>query len=122
VYGFFYNGKGVAVRLRPDGSRDRSFGHRGVASFPFDLDDVVSDGAGGALAVGYKRGHYGVSRVDPGGGLDRRFGRVALPGAYNEYGLGILRSGRNAAVVIARGESVCRYDCPSEPKLFRVLR
>ncbi|HKT83042.1 MAG TPA: hypothetical protein VJQ84_04315 [Solirubrobacterales bacterium] len=122
VYGFFYNGKGVAVRLRPDGSRDRSFGHRGVASFPFDLNDVVSDGAGGALAVGYKRGRYGVSRVDPGGRIDRRFGRVALPGAYNEYGLEIYAAGRGAAVVLARGESVCRFGCPSEPKLFRVLR
>lgn len=122
VYGFFYNGKGVAVRLRPDGSRDRSFGHRGVASFPFDLDDVVPDGAGGAYAVGYKRGRYGVSRVNPRGRLDRRFGRVALPGAFNEYGLGILGAGRNAAVVISWGESVCRYDCPSEPKLYRVLR
>ncbi len=122
VYGFFYNGKGVAVRLRPDGSRDRSFGRRGVASFPFDLNDVVSDDAGGALAVGFKRGHYGVSRVDPGGRLDRRFGRVALPGAYNEYGLEIYASGRGSAVVLARGESVCRFGCPSEPKLFRVLR
>ncbi len=122
VYGFFYNGKGVAVRLRPDGSRNRSFGHGGVASFPFDLNDVVSDGAGGALAVGYKHGHYGVSRVDPGGRLDRRFGRVALPGAYNEYGLEIYASGRGSAVVVARGESVCRFGCPSEPKLFRVLR
>jgi uncharacterized delta-60 repeat protein len=122
VYGFFYNGKGVAVRLRPDGSRDGSFGHRGVASFPFDLNDVVSDGAGGALAVGYKRGHYSVLRVGARGRIDRRFGRVSLPGAFNEYGLGILRSGRNAAVVISWGESVCRYDCPSEPKLFRILR
>jgi hypothetical protein len=122
VYGFFYNGKGVAVRLRPDGGRDRSFGHRGIASFSFDLDDVVSDGAGGALAVGYKRGHYDVSRVDPGGGLDRRFGRVALPGAYNEYGLEIYASSRGSAVVLARGESVCRFGCSSDPKLFRVLR
>ncbi len=72
--------------------------------------------------MGYKRGHYSVLRVDRGGLIDRHFGRVVLPGAYNEYGLGILRSGRHAAVVIARGESVCRYDCPSEPKLFRVVR
>jgi hypothetical protein len=122
VYGFFYNGKGVAVRLRPDGSRDRSFGHGGVASFPFDLNDVVSDGAGGALAVGYRRGHYSVLRIDARGRIDRRFGRVGLPGAYNEYGLQILQSGRGAAVVLARGESICRFDCGSEPKLFRVLR
>lgn len=122
VYGFFYNGKGVAVRLRPNGSRDGSFGHGGVTSFPFDLDDVVSDGAGGALAVGYKRGHHIVLRIDATGRIDRRFGGVALPGAYNEYGLEIYASGRGSAVVLARGESVCRFGCSSEPKLFRVVR
>jgi uncharacterized delta-60 repeat protein len=121
VYGAAHGG-GVAIRLLRNGRRDRSFGSKGVTSFPFELNEAVSDGSGGALAVGYKRGHYSVLRVNARGRIDRRFGRVALPGAYNEYGLAILRSGRNAAIVLARGESVCRYGCPSEPKLFRVLR
>jgi hypothetical protein len=121
VYGAAHGG-GVAVRLQRDGRRNRSFGRNGVTSFPFELNEAVSDGSGGALAVGYKRGHYSVLRVNARGRIDRRFGRVALPGAYNEYGLGILRSGRNAAVVLARGESICRFGCTSEPKLFRVLR
>jgi hypothetical protein len=55
------------------------------------------------------------------GSLDRRFGRVALPGAYNEEGLEIHSAGRGRALVLARGEQTCRSSCPSRPKLFRVV-
>jgi hypothetical protein len=121
VYGAAYR-KGVAVRLLSDGRRDRSFGRDGVILFPFELNDAVADGSRGTLAVGYKRGRYSVLRVDRWGQVDPRFGRVGLPGAYNEYGLQIFPAGKGSAVVLARGESTCRYGCEAEPRLYRVLR
>lgn len=120
LYGHAYR-KGVAVRLRRDGKRDRSFGRNGTLLLPFETTDVVADSSGGALAVGYRRGRYGVLRVGPDGRVDRGFGRVGLPGAYNEYGLAIFAAGGRGTYVLARGESFCRGSCPAEPKLYRLL-
>jgi uncharacterized delta-60 repeat protein len=122
VYGLSAFWAGVSVRLLADGRRDRPYGHRGIADFPFELNDVAPDGEGGTFLVGYRRGSYSVRRLNPDGSPDRRFGRVALPGAYNEEGLQIVTAGRGRAVVLARGISVCRSDCPSRPKMYRVVR
>ena len=120
LYGNAYQ-QGVALRLRRDGRRDRSFGRKGTSLLPFEASDVVSDGLGGAFAVGFRRGHYSVLRVEQSGRVDRGFGRVRLPGAYNEYGLSIFASRRNEAVVLARGESICRGSCPSNPMMYRLV-
>jgi uncharacterized delta-60 repeat protein len=121
VYGVSDFWAGVSVGLLADGRRHRSWGRRGIADFPFELNDVAPDGEGGAFLVGYRKGHYSVRRLNPDGSLDRRFGRVALPGAYNEEGLQIVAAGRGRALVLARGITVCRSDCPSRPKMYRVV-
>ena len=124
VFGRAYR-RGIAVGLLPDGGRDRSFGKGGVTLLPFDLSDAVTDGRGGAFAVGYlpyrpRRPYaYAVLRVQGDGRISRGFGRVGLPDAYNEYGLSIFPSDRGP-VVLARGESVCRGYCPSHPRMFRL--
>lgn len=112
----------VAFRLRRDGSLVRSFGHRGYRLIPLQYGDIAPDGAGGAFVVGYRAGGYQVRRVGPGGRPDRAFGRLPLKGAYNEEGLAIFAAGRGRAIVLARDESICRQVCPSDPKLYRVVR
>ena len=122
VFGLSGFWPGLATRLLADGRRDRSYGRDGVVTeLPFALSDATSDGEGGTFIVGYRKGGYSVRRMKPDGSLDRRFGRVALPGAYNEEGLQLFAAGRGKAVVLARGEQTCRNSCPSEPKLYRVV-
>jgi hypothetical protein len=112
----------VAVRLLPDGRRDRSFGRDGVRLIPLQEATAASDGYGGALVAGYGAGGFQVRRVGSDGRIDRRFGRVPLPDAYNEEGLDVVTQGRGSAIVLARDILFCRQVCPSDPKMFRVLR
>jgi hypothetical protein len=121
LYGAGY-GRAVGIRLFGNGERDRSFGRDGVAQVSLDFASAASDGDGGTFLAGYRRGKYRVARLGPDGEVDRRFGRVVLSRAYNEEGVGILADGRGGAIVFARGESVCRQVCPSEPRMFRIVR
>lgn len=111
-----------AFRLHENGSLDRSYGRRGVTALPLGFADSAPDGRGGTLVVGYYRnkGYY-VRRLDRHGKVDRSFGNLYLPRAYNEEGLQIIPQGRGRAIVLARDLSFCRQECSSDPKLFRVL-
>ena len=77
-------GKYSLLGLRPDGSRDRSFGRRGrsfptgyVGPFP-KVEDATLDSRGRVLATGNTRSRTAIVRFRADGGLDRRFGRDGI--------------------------------------------
>jgi hypothetical protein len=110
-------------RLHGDGRLDRSFGRRGVSVLPLAFAGFAPESDGGMMVVGYHRRGYQVRRIDADGRPDHSFGVLRLPNAaYNEEGLSIYPQGRGAAVVLALDQTICRSDCLSDPKLFRVLR
>jgi uncharacterized delta-60 repeat protein len=92
------------VRLRQNGTLDRSFSRDGVQSVNFarmrydDLYglDLQADGrivAAGLSAVGYRRDgpRFAVLRLNRNGTLDRRFGkRLLKPGAHGGYARAVL--------------------------------
>jgi uncharacterized delta-60 repeat protein len=94
----------AVVRLRQNGTLDRTFSRDGVRSVTFarhrydDLYglDLQPDGrivAAGLSAVGYRREdpRIAVLRLNRNGGLDRRFGRRLLkPGAHGGYARAVL--------------------------------
>jgi hypothetical protein len=120
IYGFPYEGHGVAVKLTRDGRRDRSFAGDGVRFFRMDLSDAAPDGAGGTFVVGYRR-YEGAFRLLPNGERDRSFGLVRLPGVGAEYGASIQPQGRGAALVFGDNSYLCRSDCSGVPAMARVL-
>lgn len=111
----------TAVRLLPSGKRDRSFGRRGVQTLNFNMSDAIADERGGTLVTGYGRRGYMVMRLRRDGRPDRRFGRVHLPRASNEWGVTILSHGPTGALVFDFGLPFCRQGCPAQPKLFRIV-
>ena len=94
----------VVVRLRKNGTLDRTFSRDGVRSVNFAGQrydnllglDLQRDGrivAAGVSAVGYRREapRIGVLRLNRNGTLDRRFGRRLLkPGPHGGYAQAIL--------------------------------
>jgi uncharacterized delta-60 repeat protein len=94
----------AVVRLRPNGTLDRSFSRDGVQSVNFarmrydDLYglDLQADGrivAAGLSAIGYRRDapRIAVLRLNRNGTLDRRFGkRLLKPGAHGGYARAVL--------------------------------
>jgi hypothetical protein len=119
LFGGQYNWS-VAVRLRPDGSRDPRFGHGGVRMLKFGVSAATGDGRGGTLLAVYRRG-YQVRRLRPDGHFDRGFGAVSLPRASNEEGVYIFGQDNGGAIVFDPGLPFCRQGCEAEPKLYRVL-
>lgn len=111
-----------AFRLLDGGRLDRSYGRRGVTVLPLRFADSAPDGEGGTFVVGWLRNGYYVRRIDRNGAIDRSFGTLSLPDAYNDEGLGIVPQGRGRAIIVARDLHVCRQACPSSPKLFRIQR
>jgi len=102
--GFLYQGKGgrnrvVAVRLRPDGRQDRSYGKHGWATAGSGIDWTLAHGltllSHGVLAVAAsfedesadEHREFGVIAFSPDGRLEDRFGRhgrcrARLPGRH----------------------------------------
>jgi hypothetical protein len=118
------NEHGVAVRLRRDGSRDRTRDRRSPWRKSFRFLDAAADGLGGTFVLGDTGGRgriYQVIRLRPDGRYDRRFGAVDLPGAYNEVGAEIFSKGHGEALVFSAGYFSCRQGCPAEPRLFEVV-
>jgi uncharacterized delta-60 repeat protein len=118
--------QGLAVKLRANGSRDTSFGKRGIKSLGFEVTDATPDGVGGTLLAGYlqlskERTGEAVFRMRPDGRIDPSFGRVTLPRAGNQEGIEILSQGRGAAIVYDQGIPSCRESCEDDPKLYRVV-
>ncbi len=125
VLGEPYEEHGSVAALLANGKRDPSFAKGGRQVLPLETTDAAPDGDGGGLIAGYfygKHGGYKVARLRPGGGLDRGFGLVGLPGADDEEGVFIEPAGPGAAIVYDPGLSFCRSDCqPAKPKLYRVV-
>ena len=111
------------LRTRADGHLDRSFGHAGEARLHLGAADAADAGGGRLFVEGSLggRGRWYVQMLDPNGRRDRGFGSVYLPGAYDEYGVYIYPDGPGRAIVWSPGESVCRMECPAEPRIFRVV-
>lgn len=111
------------LRIRADGHLDRSFGHRGEARLRLGAADAADAGGGRLFVEGSLggRGRWYVQMLNPDGRRDRDFGSVYLPGAYDEYSVYIYPDGPGRAIVVSPGETVCRMECPSQPRIFRVL-
>jgi uncharacterized delta-60 repeat protein len=102
----------VVVRLRRNGTLDRTFSRDGVQSVNFagrrydDLYglDLQPDGrvvAAGVSAVGFRRDdpRVAVLRLNRNGSLDRRFGkRLLKPGAHGGYARAVLAQGGGIVV------------------------
>jgi uncharacterized delta-60 repeat protein len=114
-------GRTVVLGLRADGSLDPGFGKGGETQLRLDIADAADAGGGRLFVVGNHGSRWSVQMIDPDGNLDRGFGSLSLPGAYDEYGLWIYPDGPGRAIVVSPGESVCRQECPSEPRIYRVL-
>jgi hypothetical protein len=126
VFGGEEGMKGLGVKLRPDGSRDPSFGKGGVKKLGFEVTSAIPAGRGTALLAAYvygRRSHsgYKVMRLLPDGRIDPGFGQVGLPGADNEGGVWITPQGKRAAIVFDPGLPFCRQGCEADPKLYRVV-
>lgn len=85
-------GFGLVIRLKRDGHRDRSFGHRGIVRFrtarPMYATRVAIQKDGRIVVGGEHNGRLGLIRLNPGGGLDRTF---SDGGILNTGGSGGLR-------------------------------
>lgn len=112
----------VEVGLRPDGSRDRSFGKDGVRRLGYEVSEAVSDSRGGAFFAAYlPRAGYKAGRFTPDGRFDHRFGWVELPGAVDEEGMSVFSRGKHWEIVYSPGLPFCRSGCEAEPKLYRIV-
>lgn len=74
----------MAIRLNADGSRDRGFGHNGIATAPCpgkgdcEALSVGRDSHGRVLLAGAMHGRLALARLLPDGRPDRGFGRTGL--------------------------------------------
>jgi hypothetical protein len=114
-------GKSLALRLRANGRVDPTFGHHGEALIALDGASAADAGEGRLFVVGNRGYKWSVQLVDADGRRDRGFGSLVLPEGGSEYGLWIYPDGPGQAIVVSPGETVCREECPSEPRMYRVL-
>jgi len=117
----------VAVRLRPDGRIDRSYGDEGWAATSkghgHDLAEGLALLPGGVLAVATtftrppnERRDFGVIAFGPDGRLERQFGeqgRCRAPLAGKQEALGVVALGRRAAVLGYGGAHQWLLNCPA---------
>jgi hypothetical protein len=114
-------GKSEIFGLNADGSLDRAFGEDGETQLDLGFSFAADAGGGRLFATGYHRGSWFVQLIDGDGRRDHNFGSLFLPRAGNEYGLLAYADGPGRAVVVSPGETICRGECPSEPRIYRVL-
>lgn len=117
----------VAVRLRPDGRIDRSYGDEGWAATSKGRGHDFAEGLtllpGGVLAVATtftrspnERRDFGVIAFGPDGRLERRFGEQGLcraPLAGQQEALGVVTLGRRAAALGYGGVHQWLLNCPA---------
>jgi uncharacterized delta-60 repeat protein len=111
----------VILGLRANGHLDPDFGHDGETRLHLGVPAAASAGRGRLFVVGNHGYGWYVQLVDRDGRRDRRFGSLLLPGGGSEYGLWIYPDGPDRAIVVSPGESICRQECPSDPRIYRVL-
>jgi uncharacterized delta-60 repeat protein len=129
--GPFHTSRVYLLRCRPNGSLDRSFGHRGVeapylAWRLFRVDDVAVQANGGILTVGQsaKRpiaGAYAVFRNLPDGSPDESFGEHGLKvfphGEFGSAGAALRQSDGG----VLTGGSFWSTDSPTGQKATKLL-
>lgn len=122
VLGNASNRGGFAVRLRPDGGLDRSFGREGLTWFHNqNLGGGVVDRRGRIFVIGSGGRGVVVFRLLADGRLDRTF-RGGISAAVTSGNTGaVVALSRQHPVVLDRGLSSCRGYCPSDPVLIRFV-
>jgi uncharacterized delta-60 repeat protein len=96
---------GNVIKLLPDGTVDPAFGKSGISRFPISVKNLAVDGKGRLVAGGWS-GSAAVSRMRPGGGLDRTFAggtEVGLAATGPTSGLALQKGGK----IVALTEPCC---------------
>jgi len=119
------DGRGYVLRIRHDGTLDRSFGLGGLRWLRWPLRTVVPAGGGRLWAVTSSLAVRGALalRLSRDGRVDRTFGgkyfTVGLP-RWSPFGVSIGRQG-SRGVLFTPGYRSCRSYCPPKPMLARVV-
>ncbi|MDX6623811.1 MAG: hypothetical protein QOE75_1743, partial [Solirubrobacterales bacterium] len=118
---FLRGGRGLTVRLRPNGEAATGFGRRGLLPGP-SVESVARAGGGRTFAVVWRGGARLVrlradGRVDPGFGGSRGF---PIPDTHGPVYVEAVNG--NGAMVVDTGRVTCRSGCFSHtPKFIRYL-
>jgi hypothetical protein len=111
------------LRLHDDGKAVASFGRRGVAHLPFQVEAADAGSGGGVFAI-IRRGfwHYSVARVLADGKADPAYGGaegnpLTLPGE----GVDVSSLSGGRALVTDLGYFECRSNCPPHPAMARFV-